>query len=703
MSGRRDDGAVDLREIGIALRHGYRFVLAGAVVGLALGFAVTLWVPDRYEGTSVVLVRASPDLARSALSSLGGLGEMIGGLDGTGGSELETELEILGSRTVIGEVVDSLLLQAVIREPRGMSARTVFTRVEVEPFVGTRRFELERDGGVYVVRGDGVTERVAPGGSVSLPGASLTLVSGDLPDRLEVGLRDRADAIDAVRKDLRTRSLTADVAEVIYRAPEPATAAAVPNLLVSEYLERRTSTDRGANQERYEFLVEQTDSVTRELAMAEAALRVHQETSGVMDPALVGETQLTRAMELRGELETIDIERGALQRIADAEGIESMSRREMAAYPTFLQNAAINDVLSRMLELETERLQLLQQRTPTDPDVVAVSEGIENLEDQLESLSAAYMRGLERQRVGVVQELDQYAALLRGLPQQAEESFRRMREVERLAEVRLVLESQLVQARLAAIGEGGEVRQIDPAIPPKRPAFPSSGFVLLAGLLGGVFFGAASAVGSGVFRQRVRESWEAELATGLPATTLGPGSPLAFPEVRTARSLLLLPIGAEGEARSIGRRIVETATFQGREAVLADLTAELVSSGTESASRTAVATRPATEDSSRLVLDLPTGSVTLPLYHAGGAEAANRPRALLAHLEERFSFVVAVVPQIGHPAALSVITPERPVVLVARSSGVSRSQLSDAVETVERCGGRVAGIVLQPSKNGRNE
>lgn len=694
MAGNAHDGSVDLREVGLALRHGWWIIAVGAVLGTGAGIAVNAFMPERYEGVAKVLVRASPDLASSALSRLGGIGEMIGGMGGAA-SELNTELEILASRPVVGEVVDSLLLEAQVRSPAGVAANELFERVRVAPSTRTRRYSFERAGdGRYRVSGEGVVETVGAGEAARLPGVELTLRRGaELPAEFVVDMLDRDDAIGAVQKGLRTRTLTNDIAEITFRGRDPVTAAAVPNLLVGEYLQRRRSTDRGTNQTRYEFLVAHTDSVTMELAGAEAALREYQELSGVIDPRLVGEAQLMRAMELQGELETIEIEARALQRIVDADREGRISPRELAAYPSFLRNAAINDVLSRLLGLETERVELLQRRTETDPDVLGLAEAITHLEAQLRSLSSAYLSGLDRQRGETVSELGQYRGVLDRLPSQAEENLRRQREVERLSQIQLVLHSQLVQTRLAAIGEGGEVQQIETATAPKTPAFPSAAFVLLAGLFGGLFFGTVGAVSNGLMRQRVREPWEAELATGVRATAFATNGPLTFPEVRTARTILLLPLGTVREARQVGEQIVETAAVQGREAVLADLTD---GGGVPVAPSVPAVAGVAEGAGSSMVVDLPTGAVRLPLYRGGGGEFARQQRAMLAHLEERFPLVVAVVAGIDEPATLSIVTPDRPVVLVAGSSEVTREELRRSVQAVERFGGTVAGVVLRP-------
>src|SRR5690606_14504903 len=107
-------------EFGPTLRRGWRWIAGGIAVGLALAVLVLLLVRPRYEATATILLRSQASTPGSlvtsdeggAPSSLGGLAEMFS-LD-TG---FETEMQILGSRAVIGAVVDSLRLQARVLDP----------------------------------------------------------------------------------------------------------------------------------------------------------------------------------------------------------------------------------------------------------------------------------------------------------------------------------------------------------------------------------------------------------------------------------------------------------------------------------------------------------------------------------------------------------------------------------------------------------
>ncbi|MEW5927538.1 MAG: Wzz/FepE/Etk N-terminal domain-containing protein [Gemmatimonadota bacterium] len=695
MDNRRD--VMDLKELAAALRRGLPWILGGGLLGLGLG-ALTLVTLDRqYEASATVLLRSQAGGSSSALA-LSRISGMLGGLGGggLGGSEVETEQQILTSRAVLGEVVDSLGLQVRVTEPSGARADEVFSSYRIAPDAAGGEFSFERREGSWAVEGEDFSATVAPGGSLRVPGGVLVLRRSGLPDKFEVAVSDRQGAVLAVEKSLSAEVTGGEVVGISFRAGDPRLAAEVPNAMIARYLARRRTTDRGVNQHRYEFLTAHTDSIASQLAAAESALRRHQEASGVLDPELSGKTELERAMTIQAELETAEIEARSLQRIVARGGSGGgFSPRELAAFPTFLNNPAINDVLSRLLKLETDRIVLLERRTERDPEVMALSSSIEHLEGQLVALSRDYLAGLNSRQSELRRELGGYRSTLAALPAQAEQSLRREREVRRLSETLIAMQTQLVEARLGAIGEGGEVRQVDVAVPPRKPAFPNPPLNLLGGLLGGLFFGTVAAVAASLARGEVREPWEAELATGAPAVGMEPGLPLWLAGIGEARSALVVPAGRSADALAVAEQLVATAALRGREAMAADLT------------------QPVTVAPPRLAATVPaarvaeTGGVATlegrpgPQANGNGASAGGM-RSALGDLEARYGFVAAALPGIEGPQTVAVLAPERPVVVVARAGRVHRDALRRTVEACERLGVPVAGVVLQPAaKRGR--
>jgi tyrosine-protein kinase Etk/Wzc len=704
-----DSDAVDLRELAAAIRRGWRWIAAGAVGGLLLAAVVTILLRPRYEGTATVLLRNGVEGATSPLAggssrgsqgggfSLGGLADMLSMASG-----FDTEIEILTSRSVIGAVVDSLALQARVLDPRGVSPTAIFSAARFDPRLERGVYRFERTGDAYAVKGPDATLRAVPGVPFRIGGSVLTLRAEGIPPEFEVKLMDLPDAIEQVRKRLDASRAGGEIAEVAYRAPDPVTAAAVPNAMITKYLTRRRTTDRGVNQYRYEFLEGHTDSIRAELALAEAALRRNQEESGVLDPAVYGKAELEQGLELRAALESAEVEANAFQQVLAQASAGTLSPRSLAAYPTFLKNDAINNLLSRLLELENQRTGLLDRRTESDPDVLVLDQQIRQLERQLVSMASSYLDGLRRQQSEIRRELGRYMSVLSALPAQAEANYRAEREVRRLSETLIALQTQLVQAKLAAIAEGGDVRMVDMAVPPKKPVFPSPFLNLAIGFAGGLFLGVLGALGSTYLSSRIREPRDAELATGIPAIMFESQAPLLLTGLDGRQSLLVIPVGSGADTGAVARRIAATAALQGVSVVLAEMAdpdAFRAETGVGSDRGNAVAPLALEPGSDGLE---PVRSGDGYLVYRGRSDGAGGMgvRAVLDELERRFSLVIAAVPPLDHATTTALLDPDRPVVTVVHAGMATRSDLAETAAALNRIGVSVVGVVVQHNGNG---
>ncbi|MDF1502333.1 Wzz/FepE/Etk N-terminal domain-containing protein, partial [Roseisolibacter sp. H3M3-2] len=566
---------VDVGELVQGLRRGWRGIALAALLGVAAAGAVLAWAPRRYEGAATVLLRSAQDAGGSLLGRLGVPAELApGGLGSALKSPMETELEILASNSVIGRVSDSLGLQVRVLSPAG---RAPWTLLAPRAYAGSFRkvkLTFEREGAGYRVRGRGVDGVVSPAAPLTTSYGTLALAPGALPPAFEVQLLDREDALERLRKRVGVDKTGGEVASVAFAAPDSLSAAAVPNAIVEAYLQRRRTTDRGVNQHRAEFVSAQVDSVSRQLAAAEQALREYQERSGVVDPKLVGEIDLEAASKVRELLAANAVEGVALDQLLRQVGAGSMSARQLAAYPSFLRSGAVNELLAQLAKLETERAELLERRTEADPEVVALTQRASDLERQLQPLGAAYAQSLERQRAELQSQASRFEASLETLPASAQEFARREREVRRLAQTGLALQTQLLDARLAAIGEGGEVRQIDDALVPKKAAFPRPVPTLAAGLGGGAVVGVLLVLGVAFFSPRVAGPTEAARLVGAPATTIGAASPLFVAMVRRQGAFTVVPLDDAAAGEKVARWLAGPASTNGSGAHAAVLAAE---------------------------------------------------------------------------------------------------------------------------------
>jgi uncharacterized protein involved in exopolysaccharide biosynthesis len=646
---------LDLAELARAARVRWPFIVALTLLGAAVAGVLLLFGPRRFEGTSSIVVRSSQGSKASLLAKLAGGGDAAGLLEAGSSSPLETEVQILSSRELIGRVVDSLRLQVQVRAPEGIASSSLVQAADLPGSFKPRKYALSigpngtirvtgRDSAVTTPRGQPV---VLPVGRLSLaPVASAT-------QRYDIQLFDREDAVTRIAKRVSVSKAGGEVLRVACRTTDSLTAAAVPNLLVAYYLALRHTTDRGTNLHRVEFLTAQLDSVTRQLAVAEQALKSFQESSRLIDPQTIGKLSLERAGELRASIGENDVERGALEQLIAQVSAGSMSVRNLAAYPAFLKSPAINALLTQIGELETERSKLLVTRLETDSEVVALSKSVRSLEGQLGPMAAAYESSLKRQHEDLSLQLDSLRTTLGAFPAELASGNRLQRSVLQLSQVQAAMQAQLVEARIAAVTEGGNVQSLDVAEPPMRVAFPRPIPTMVAGLGGGLLVGLVVAMLAGTLGRWVQDPATLERATGVPALRFDPHLPLIL-GASTARTILVAPLAQSAYIDPVIERLVQTAAL-----------------------RSITAT----------VLDLSAGSV--PDVHG-----------TIERLENENGLVVVKLPTITSDTAAAAIGENRPVLLVAPERRVARAELVDAVQMLKRLEVPCAGVVFHG--NGRN-
>ncbi|AHG91024.1 lipopolysaccharide biosynthesis protein [Gemmatirosa kalamazoonensis] len=643
---------IDLFDVGRSLRRQWLAIALGLALGLAAAAAVLLLAPRRFVGESTVLLRSATDPSASLLSRVGLPTDLGGGALGNAiKSPMETELALLASRDVIGSVVDSLGLQARVLGRAGVPSRWL---IQPAPYAGAfrkQRFAFDRQpDGRYRVTGDSVSLLAAPGTPFRLPVVgTVTLVPRPALASFRVQFDDREDAVQRLGERLGVDKRGGEVAAVGYTASDSVTAAEVPNAIVETYLARRRTVDRGVNTRRYEFLVLQADSVSRQLAVAENALRREQEASGVFDPELSGRTGVEAARALREQAGALEVERRAIgQLLADVQA-GRLSPRQLAAYPSFLKSDAVNALLTQMSGLETQRTMTLERRTEKDPEIVAMSGSIAQLERQLVPLARAYQQSLDQQVGEVDRQLAVVESRLTVLPGQAEASVQRQRDVKRLSQTLLALQSQIVDTRLAAIGEGGQVRQIDVAESPKRPAFPRPVPTLLVGALGGLLLGTVWALFRGARRMVV--PWDVERATGLPGVVVRPGEPVLLGA--GVRSGTILVLGAEAghdaACAAVARAVGASLEQRGLGVIVVD-------------------------------------------GQDGQDHAALRAAVAVAEVER--DVVVVAARTLRDPATVALLEPPRRVLLAARAGATPRRAIVDALDALSRLAVPCLGVAL---------
>lgn len=464
--------SIDLRTLAVAARERWRSIAIGGAAGVLIAAGVVVFATPRFDGRAMMLIRTETMDPTSLIAGrMGPLGDFLPTLGGGSEEGIATELALLGSRAVLGSVVDSLRLQAVPKSP---------DRIPPTRIVDSMRLR----------------ERFAPA-TVTLEAGANRLEQGTVWASApgEVRLLDREDAIDDLDDRLTVKRAAGDAVEILYQARDSTTAAAVPNLLSAVYMARRRTVDRGVNQRRLEFLNAKADSVRDDLrSSADVLASVAQQGAAGANPEIAAQA----LAEETGRVEARLGELRAAERSLDSLIVAVQSRRAdprvLAGFPDFLRSPALSDLMSQITRTETERTILLGRVPESSPQVRSLTAARDSLVAQVLPIATAFRSSLARQRESAQRDLGALRAQAARLPRSAAAFAKEQAEVGRLAQLNVGMGAQVLEARLAALLEGGDVRLIDEAVVPRRVTFPRPLPTFAAGLAFGLALGAVAAM-----------------------------------------------------------------------------------------------------------------------------------------------------------------------------------------------------------------
>jgi tyrosine-protein kinase Etk/Wzc len=524
-AGPRADYGADrnpLRELAnFALRNrAMVFGVPALVVVATLVFV--FWVTPIYDGATWIRI----DEDQSSLPVLDALQSL------SAGDQIQTELAVLQRRPLAERVVDTLGLQLAVTDPERVPRATLLEDVAVERDAPPGEYTLEREGDGFRVTGEGLPTPVdaAVGPLVALPGVRFRLTPEAL-EHPEIDLEVRAFH-PAVRQFRKTLQVTqpgreADLLRIRYHGTDPVQVRDVPNTLAALFIRQRQEYQKTEANSTVDFLRDQINTLSGQLAAAEDELRAFREANNIVSLQEEGEAQVGRFAELQAEHNALDTERealaGMLEEVAqeaesDDAGEGPSPYRSLLAFPSLLANQTVSELFRSLAELETERSQLLNLRRPADPDVQVLTERIEELERQLRDIAVNYLNGLNKQVASLDRVLGEFRRDLSEVPAKEVQYARLYRQAQVLDEIYTLLQTRLKEAEIVAAVEDPSVRIVEPAQLPLEPIRPNKPLSLVLGLLAGLALGAGLAF--------LRENMDTSVHTREDLQDVAPGVPI---------------------------------------------------------------------------------------------------------------------------------------------------------------------------------
>jgi tyrosine-protein kinase Etk/Wzc len=462
------------------------------------------------------------------------------------GSDLVTEMEVLKSRTLAENVVDSLALRAVLTRPTRVERERIFSLLKVAPNAPSGGLDFTRKSdGTFLVSSRRNHESLGaapPGQQFIADGVTFTLRPGSEFKAITLSVVPFETAVRDLSKQLSVSrpSRTANVVVVRHEGTDPSLVREVPNVLADRFIMHRREVQTTEARSVARFLRQQLDTLSLQLTESENTLQSFRQQAQIVNLPAEGTAQVTRLASLQGERSSINAERAALATLLTEIRAAAVTQkpddpspyRRMLAFPTLFKNISTNESLRALTELEDQRSALLARRTPKDPDVIALTSRIQEIEQELRAVGETYLQGLTNQVAALDASLAQFGAQLQRIPAKEVEFARLERRPKILEEIYTLLQTRLKEAEITQAAEDPTVRVVDAAILPINPVRPKTGLVISMATLLGLMLSIGAAFGREMMDRTVHTKEELQAFTGATVLGLIPRIPRASSELR---------------------------------------------------------------------------------------------------------------------------------------------------------------------------
>lgn len=511
-----DSDSLSFQQLALTFRRNRWLVLGIVVASLAAAAVYTRLADPVYRSSATIRID-DKDAGSSLLTGVVSVPGMTSG-------RIQTEIEVLRSRQLAENVARELHLSVEVLEPAG--ARRLIRVVNMPQEVSPARLVLTRKSdGNYAIRqeGDGpavqLPAEVQPGTPFSIGRSQFVLdapASGSPPAEVIFQLRSLQSAVGAVSGGLSISrpNREAQIVNVAYESKDRFIAAAVPNLILDEFIRYKAQTNKTEATSTVGFLRQQVASYEGQLKEAEAALGAYREEAQVVSIGDEAQAQVKHMADLQAERGQLLAERQSLSAILGKNSAQGSAARNIAAFPSFIENRGMQDILQSLNQLENERSQLLLRRNPGNADVVALAGRIYDLDHQLTQMATAYLAGLDSKLASINASVQSFGRQIETIPAR-EIAFARLSRNEKLLEdISTLLQTRLKEAEIKEAVQPGDVRVIDRALVPGAPISPRPAIDMFLGLFGGLFLGFAAAMIRQTLDNKVRTREDVQSATG---------------------------------------------------------------------------------------------------------------------------------------------------------------------------------------------
>jgi capsular exopolysaccharide synthesis family protein len=558
-------------------------LLASIVIMVAIALTYAFTAEPKYEADVILKKESNPEDRSFGAPDISTM------LNLQSTDEIETEMQLITTNAVLSKVVDELDLFCVISEVKWGDGKSykinktyldmldpVFKTKNYGKFIVPEKFEIiigdtafKNAGDFFIIKENEDTYALFSSNNSQLISRSsayadsnlikdstlitpknfpvATLGSKDFFIRigwtdapnfssLKISLNDYAKTVNETqRKTSVSREGKTDIFKIVYSASSATSASVIANTIVDKYRESRLSQKKDLIRYSFDFVDKQLKEVQESLKESESALSSFKASGQLMTIDASSQELVQFLSSLEAERNTTDMQ------LSDYKNRASELEKELKKNGYFDQtglgpqtnysdaNSPFSQLMAQLSNQELQRLELLQKRTETHPDVLAIDQQINLTKSKLagfnENTITAYrimINTLEKKLLKINDLMSKYEVKMRGLPSQENQLAQLMRQRGTYERIFTILLDQREAMRVAELSKMQDITIVDEARVPQDPSWPKKSLLILVSLITGTLVGLVLIFSLELYRSRFINLDDLETEFQIPVLSIIP-------------------------------------------------------------------------------------------------------------------------------------------------------------------------------------
>lgn len=331
-----------------------------------------------------------------------------------------------------------------------------------------------------------------------------------------------------------TREGKTDIFSVDYSTNSATSAAVIANKIVDKFRGSRMAQKKETIRYSYQFVDKQLKEIQDKLKQSESEISSFKSSGQIMSISsssneLVGFLSNLESEKMSTDLQLSDYKNRAADLEKELKKSGYFDQSYLGPQGSIDGNSPFSQLMRQLSDLELQRLELLQKRTESHPDVIAIDEQIKLAKSRLagfnENTITAYkimINTLEKKLLKISDLMSKYEVKMRGLPSQENRLAQLMRQAGTYEKIFTVLLDKREAMRIAELSKTQDITIVDDAKVPENPSWPKKSLIVLVSLIIGGFLGILMIFSVELYRTRFVNLDELETEFQAPILSIIP-------------------------------------------------------------------------------------------------------------------------------------------------------------------------------------